>query len=149
MPSNALVVEVMLATGLRVSDVLKLTFVDLMLGNDFTVLESKTHKHRDVHISDELLYRLRKQAGKYWVFTSPMRPFQHRTRQAVWCDIKRASKAMRIPLTVAPHSARKSYACDLYKRTGDLETVRDALNHDSIATTVIYLLDLFNPPAGV
>lgn len=144
MPANALVCEVMLATGLRVSDVLHLRTASL--ANDFTVLECKTRKHRDVVLSDELLSRLIAQAGSEWVFASPMYPSQPRTRQAVWRDIKRAAKAMRIPLVVAPHSARKTYAAGVYARTGSLDDTRVALNHDSVTTTLIYLLDVFKPP---
>lgn len=143
-PANALVCEVMLTTGLRVSDVLRLRTASL--ASNFTVLESKTGKLRSVSLSESLLARLTAQAGTDWVFTSPIYPTQHRTRQAVWYDIKRAAKAMRIPLTVAPHSARKTYAVGVYERTGSLDDTRQALNHDSITTTLIYLLDVFNPP---
>lgn len=39
---------------------------------------------------------------------------------------------------VGPHSARKIFAVDLYHRTGDLETVRKALNHSDQAVSMIY-----------
>lgn len=144
MPANALVLEVMLYTGLRVSDVLMLRTSEL--SNYFTISECKTVKPREVALSDELLQKLRAQASDPWVFASPMYPSQPRTRQAVWADIKRAAKAMRIPLVIAPHSARKSYACELYKETRSIEQVREALNHDRITTTAIYLMDVFLPP---
>ena len=41
---------------------------------------------------------------------------------------------------VGPHSARKSFAVDLYHRTGDLEAVRKALNHSDQAVTMVYAL---------
>lgn len=144
MPANALVCEVMLVTGLRVSDVLRLKTCDI--ATDFTVLECKTGKQRPVTLSDALVRRLVAQGGSEYVFPSPVRVGRHRTRQAVWSDIKRAAKAMRIPLNVAPHSARKTYAVGVYERSGSLEDVRHALNHDSVMTSLIYLLDVFKPP---
>lgn len=39
---------------------------------------------------------------------------------------------------LGPHSARKIFAVDLYRRTGDLEAVRKALNHSDQAVTMIY-----------
>lgn len=50
---------------------------------------------------------------------------------------------MRIDLNVAPHSARKTYACDMYRKTGDIKVVQALLNHDNVGTTVLYLIDAF------
>ena len=143
-PANALVVEVMLRTGMRVSDVLALE--PEQIKPRFTVYESKTRKHRRVYIGTDLCERLRAQSGVFWVFTSPKNELRHRTRQAVWADIKRAAKAMRLDVVAAPHSARKSYAVDVYRRTRDIEAVRLLLQHDNLATTILYLLDEFDKP---
>ena len=142
MPANALVVETMLQTGLRVSDVLALTSAQLRKGQRFTVWESKTGKGKRIRIGNKLYFRLLEQCGKKWVFPSARDPDKHRTRQAVWADVKRASKALRMHENVAPHSARKSYACGEYERTGSLQAVKSKLNHSNMETTVLYLLDL-------
>lgn len=142
MPANALIVRCMLETGLRVSDVVRLRSYQVQ-NCSFTVCECKTLKQRDVTISEELRAAMAAQAGALYVFEGAGGACRHRTRQAVWADIKRASKAMRIDLNIAPHSARKTYAVELYRRTGDINIVREALNHDNIAVTVLYLLDLF------
>ena len=145
-PTNALVVEVMLRTGLRVSDVLAVRTAQLK--SRFTVSESKTGKCKRVYIGARLCDRLRAQAGTVYVFEHAKDPTKHRTRQAVWWDVKRAAKAMRIPLKIAPHSCRKSYAVDEYKKCADLQQVAKRLNHDRIETTVIYLLDMFGGQGG-
>lgn len=142
MPANALAVEVMLETGLRVSDVLNLR-TEQLKSTRLTVCECKTGKTRVVTLSRHLLDRLKCQAGCIYVFESPQKAWKHRTRQAVWTDIKRAAKAMRIDLNVAPHSARKTYACDMYRKTGDIKVVQALLNHDNVGTTVLYLIDAF------
>lgn len=140
---NALCVEVMLRSGLRVSDVLSIR-TEQLRGTCFTVEESKTGKRKTVRLPRALLERLRGIAGDVYVWEHAKDRTRHRTRQAVWADIKRAAKAMRIKLVVAPHSARKSYACELYRRTGDVEAVRQRLSHDRLEVTVLYLLDEFN-----
>lgn len=141
-PANALVIETMLQTGLRVSDVLALTSAQLRKGQRFTVLESKTGKGKRIRIGNKLYFRLLEQCGKKWVFPSARDDSKHRTRQAVWADVKRAAKALRLHENVAPHSARKSYACGEFERTHDLQAVKSKLNHSHIETTVLYLLDV-------
>ena len=149
-PANALAVEVMLYTGLRVGDVLALPSTVLGSGRSvksparFTVKESKTGKSRSVYLPAKLRLALLAQCGDIYVFPGARDPCKHRTRQAVWCDIKRAAKAMRIPLNVGAHSARKSYACDLYEHGKSLDSIQKKLNHDNIETTILYLLDEFD-----
>lgn len=137
-PENRLVMRVCLHTGLRVSDVLALR--SERLAPRFWVTESKTGKRKQIGLPADLLRDLRSQAGREWVFESRCSPQQHRTRQAVWADVKRAAKAFRLPQNVAPHSFRKVYAAELLERYGDIEKVRRALNHGSQATTLIYAL---------
>ena len=141
MPTNALIVETMLQTGLRVSDVLSLRSEQIRKGQRFTVSESKTGKSKRIRLGNKLYLRLLAQAGTKWVFPSARDPRKHRTRQAVWADVKRAAKALRLRQNVAPHSARKSYACGEYERTGDLTAVKSKLNHAHMETTLLYLLD--------
>lgn len=143
MPANALVVEVMLRTGLRVSDVLALRTAALK--PRLTVSESKTGKRKRVYLGEALCARLRAQAGSVYVFEGARDPMKHRTRQAVWHDVKRAARALRLRGCVAPHSARKSYAVDEYCKCGDPVTVQRKLNHDNLETTLVYLLDVLAP----
>lgn len=137
MPQNALVCEVALHTGLRIGDVLALEAAQLK--RQFYVTEAKTGKRRRVNLPDRLLVRIREQAGEVWAFPGA-RPGRHKTRQAVWADVKRAAKALRIPANVAPHSLRKRYAVNLYRDTGDVGAVQRALNHDSPIVTMLYAM---------
>ena len=136
-PSNRLVCRVCLQTGLRVGDVVALRTGQL--GRQFWITESKTGKRRRVNLTGDLLDQIRAQAGKVWAF--PGRdPAKHRTRQAVWADVKRAAKAFRIKQNVAPHSFRKVYAVELLRRCGDVKRVQRALNHSDCATTMVYVM---------
>lgn len=66
-PTNRLVFEVMLATGLRVGDVLKLT-TEQVKRQRFTVRESKTGKTRRVYLPAKLQLQLLAQAGRLYAF---------------------------------------------------------------------------------
>lgn len=137
MPENRLAFRVSLHTGLRISDVLSLK--PGQLARQFWITEAKTGKRRRVNLPAPLLDDLRKNSGKEWVF--PGRdPRKHRTRQAVWRDVKRAAEAFRLPQNIGTHSARKVYAVELMRKYGDIERVRRALNHEEKypSTTLIY-----------
>lgn len=134
---NRLVMRVCLVTGLRLGDVL--TLRTQQLSPQFYITEAKTGKRRRVNLPGQLLVDLREQAGEVWVFPGA-KPGTHRTRQAVWKDLKRAAKALRIDRNLTPHSARKAYAVRLMEKYGDIDRVRRALNHDNEAVTVIYAL---------
>lgn len=126
-----------LHTGLRVGDVLSIKTDQL--SPHFWVTESKTGKRRQVGLPEPLLTDLKKQAGKEWAFEST-RTGRPQTRQAVWKDVKRAARMLRLPQNIGPHSARKVYAVELLEKYGDIERVRRALNHSSEAVTMIYAL---------
>ena len=136
MPANALVCELCLETGLRVDDALDLRTKEL--AQTMTLTEQKTHKKKRVKISADLLRRLQAQAGKYYVFPHRDDERKHRTRQAVFADLKRAGKCFRLSVNISPHSIRKIYAAELMKKTGDIEKVKKALNHDNEVVTMIY-----------
>ena len=136
-PQNRLVMRTALHTGLRVGDVLRLKPEQLQ--PHFWVTEQKTGKRRQVGLPQPLLTDLQTAAGEMWVFPGRS-PEKHRTRQAVWKDVKRAAKAFRLPVNAGPHSARKIYAAELMERYGDLDRVRRALNHNSETVTLIYAM---------
>ena len=156
-PVNRLIVRTMIETGLRISDVLSLEF--WQISNNFWVTERKTGKRKHVGLSTQLVDDIRASAAEYiprevirdaagkkkgaataWAFPSPRDWRNHRTRQGVWKDIKRAARAFRIDANVAPHSMRKYYAVELMKKYGDIERVRRALNHSDTSITLIYAM---------
>lgn len=138
-PANRRVLQVMLRNGLRVSDVLSLKRDSI--GRQFWVTESKTGKRKQCGLPDWLSEEiLRSSRGSIWAFPSPKDSTKHRTRQAVWKDLKRVARAFRIPANAATHSMRKVYAVDLMNKYGDIEKVRRALNHDNVTVTMLYAM---------
>ena len=134
---NRLVLRVLLHTGLRIGDVLQLK--PDQLKPNFWITEQKTGKRRQVGLPEPLLADLRDSADGEWVFPG-QRPGKHRTRQAVWKDVKRAAAAARLTVNAAPHSCRKVYAVKLLERYGDIDRVRRALNHGGFEVTLIYAM---------
>lgn len=136
---NRLVCRVMLWTGLRVGDVLALR--QEQLARCFWITEQKTGKRRKVGLPDTLIRQIKTRAGgSPWAFPSPRNPQQPRTRQAVWSDINRTAKALRIKANAGTHSMRKDYAVDLMHKYGDLPKVQRALNHSNPTITALYAL---------
>lgn len=137
-PENALVMRVCLRYGLRVGDVLAFKPEQVVQGR-FTVTEQKTGKKRRIKIGGKLQRDLLAQAGLWWVFPGRVDPMKHRTRQAVWKDVKRAAVAFRFP-HVSPHSARKIFAVSMRARGFSYAEIQAKLNHSDLATTLIYAL---------
>ena len=137
-PGNRIVMKTAIQTGLRISDVLLLRREKL--GRQFWIVEQKTGKKRRVNLPETLLEEiLLRSEGSEWAF--PGRdPGKHRSRQAVWKDVKRAQRAFRLPQNLGTHTARKVYAVELFDRYGDLQRVRRALNHQSLEVTVLYAM---------
>lgn len=138
-PGNRLVCRVAVHTGLRVGDVLAIPTAKL--GRQFWITEAKTGKRRRVNLPQNLVNDIKAQAGPEWAFPSPTRPGKPRTRQAVWADVKRASRAFRMPQNVGVHSLRKRYAVEQLERSrGNYAKVQRLLNHADMATTMIYAM---------
>ena len=90
-PTNRLVFEVMLATGLRVGDVLKLT-TEQVKRQRFTVRESKTGKTRRVYLPAKLQLQLLEQAGRLYVFEGRTDWRKHgRPCGRIPCAVRRSS----------------------------------------------------------
>lgn len=141
MPQNRLIMRLVLHTGLRISDVLELRTEQLKPFG--WLVEKKTGKRRRYGIPAPLLSEIRRQAGCVWAFPSPVKRGnveRHKTRQAVWHDVKRAQRAFRLDRNVGTHSFRKVYAVKLLSKYGDIEKVRRNLNHSSDAVTAIYAM---------
>lgn len=137
MPQNELIMRTVLHTGLRISDVLELRTAQLR--PSMWVVEKKTGKRHRCGLPQPLLNRILEQAGEEWAFPGT-RPGTHKTRQAVWADVKRAAKAFRFDANIGTHSFRKVYAVRLLRRYGDIKRVQKAMAHGSPSVTAIYAM---------
>lgn len=135
MPQNRLIIETILQTGLRISDVLELRTADLKMS--MWVTEKKTGKKHRCGIKKDLFNAIMEQSGDIWAFPG-RKPGSHKTRQSVWHDVKRAAVAFRLPQNVGTHSFRKVYAVNLMEKYGDIKRVQRAMAHYSPSITAIY-----------
>jgi len=138
-PPNQLAMEVSLVTGLRISDVLSIRTAQIQTGRRITIREQKTGKRRRLTLPRELHGRMRAQAGRKYVWQGRLSEEKPRTRQAVHKDMLRARKAFRLRGVIAPHTARKVFAVELYRKSG-LKAVQDTLGHSHVTTTMLYAL---------
>ena len=123
-------------TGLRIDDVLSLKRGDLT-GRTITGTAEKTGKPFKKPISQDLANRLKGLNRKGFFFPHRTKPGEHRTRQAVWANMKKAAKVLGIELNAAPHSARKTYAVEVFKDRG-IGAAQKELQHDRVSTTMLY-----------
>lgn len=143
-------------TGLRIGDVLSLRTKQIKQ-KTFTVTEQKTGKKRKIKLSEALKGELAKIAGREYVFPHRMDQTKHRTRQAVWKDIKRVQGVLEhegyLPETntgrhsknnkgpvFGTHTGRKTFARRYYNNTGDFDGLRQRLNHQRDEITAVYLM---------
>ena len=137
------VLEIMYATGLRVSELvnLKQTDVDLLAG--LVRCHGKGNKERRVPLGKSAIHWLQQYAavkagyGKQSspnVFLHRGRPF---TRQLAWSMIKRHAEKVGIK-NVSPHTLRHSFATHLLQHGADSRSVQALLGHSDISTTQIY-----------
>ena len=127
---DRIIIELILLTGLRVSEVLGITPDDIDFRNRTIRIHGKGSRDRTVYPPRELLYDLR----DYIADKSIER--QNRifalTRQRVFEIIKDLSGR-------SPHKLRHTFAVNYLESGGDLRTLQKILGHSSLKTTSIYL----------
>lgn len=139
-----LVLWVASETGMRIGDVVSLP--RCQVGRRFILYRAKkTGKPGKAPISLELYEALQNRVFvSPWLFPSRYKFGHHLTRQAVWARVKKACDRAGInPAGISPHSFRKYFAVELFKRSG-LKATQAALQHDRSTTTEIYALSDFS-----
>lgn len=139
MPSNREALRLSMDYGMRIGDVLRMP-VSAVRAGKWSFKEEKTGKRRVVRLSERHRAACMSIAGRVYVFEHRLDPYRHRTRQAVYKDLKRIAVMFRLP-HITPHSGRKIYSVERYKESGgNLKKVQRLLNHSDEAVTVLYAL---------
>jgi len=144
---NRAMLEILYATGLRVSELVSLTVDSLNLQKGFLRAFGKGSKERIVPIGksastalqdylDQVREILRKGRSSQTLFLT--RRGRGMTRQMFWTMIKGMAVKAGIKEKVSPHVLRHSFATHLIERGADLRSVQAMLGHSDIATTQIY-----------
>ena len=140
-------IELLYATGIRVSELVSLPTHQVNLEADYLVVRGKGAKVRMVPFGQwakEKLVQylegirpglLRRRESAFLFLTRSGRPL---TRQGFWKLIRGYALAAGIEKRVSPHTLRHSFATHLLEGGADLRSVQSMLGHSDISTTQIY-----------
>lgn len=139
--------ELLYATGVRVSELISLKMDDIHLQLGFVKCMGKGSKERIIPLGDHAIKAL-----DHYVHTG--RPLLNKTgrekslflnhhgrpmsRQGFWKIIKKYAKETGITKEITPHTLRHSFATHLLENGADLRAVQEMLGHADISTTQIY-----------
>ncbi|MDD9138862.1 site-specific tyrosine recombinase XerD [Fructobacillus sp. CRL 2054] len=144
---NKAMLELMYATGLRVSELVNLTLANLHLDLALIQTIGKGDKERIIpvgevavdwlktYLRDSRPKLLKDQKADQIFLNDHGRPI---SRQGVWQLIKKLVKEAGIEKDVSPHTLRHSFATHILENGADLRIVQELLGHSDISTTQIY-----------
>ena len=144
---NKAMLELLYATGIRVSELINLKFINLDLENDFIRVLGKGSKERLVPIGDiakkwliiylnEYRQELLKNKNSDYLFINNQGNVI--SRVGFFKIIKKQCQEKNITKNVSPHILRHSFATHLLAHGADLRVIQELLGHSDIATTQIY-----------
>ncbi len=138
--------EILYATGIRVSELCSLELGDLRENAQFLLVEGKGGRQRLVPMGSKAMEAL----GSYLRDARPVLPGaagralfpgpsgRPLRRQTLWKIIRAHARAAGIRKPLSPHKLRHSFATHLLERGADLRAVQALLGHADISTTQIY-----------
>lgn len=141
------ILEVMYATGLRVSELVNLKLADVHLSMGLIQTLGKGHKERIIPIGDVAIdwtekylnearpKLLKGKTSKYLFLNFHGNKL---TRQGIWKNLKAYVSQAGIKKDVTPHTLRHSFATHILENGADLRVVQELLGHADISTTQIY-----------
>ncbi|MCL2760960.1 MAG: site-specific tyrosine recombinase XerD [Desulfuromonadales bacterium] len=137
--------ELLYATGLRVSELVNLKFSDLNFSAGYLITTGKGSKERLVPVGEaaikyvfEYINSSRKSKNGEEKILFLNRFGYKMTRQAFWNIIKKRVIQAGIKKSVSPHTLRHSFATHLLENGADLRSVQLMLGHSDLSSTQIY-----------
>jgi integrase/recombinase XerD len=146
---NTALLELLYATGARVSEVTALN-VDDMIDGDIVRLLGKGNKQRIVPVgsfAQDAVEKYLVRARPTLSVKGPSTPAlfmgargARLSRQNVWLIIQSAAERVNLGIDISPHTFRHSFATHLLSGGADVRVVQELLGHSSVATTQIYTM---------
>ncbi|MFP3903627.1 MAG: site-specific tyrosine recombinase XerD [Armatimonadota bacterium] len=144
---DAAMLTLLYATGLRVSELVKLGIHDLNIEEGIVRVKGKGGKERLVPVADaalelvqKYLKTVRAEFSKYpdedGIFLS--RQGHCYTREGFWQRLKHYVIEAGLPKDTSPHTLRHSFATHLLHAGADLRAIQEMLGHSSLAVTETY-----------
>jgi integrase/recombinase XerD len=142
-------IELLYATGMRVSELLSLRPADVNLNASYLTCSGKGSKQRIVPIGDEAAEWVRKYLRESRprllstrtssrLFVSARGGGPGLTRVGFWKILKGYARTAGLVRTLSPHVLRHSFATHLLERGADLRAIQMMLGHADLSTTQIY-----------
>ena len=145
------IIKLMFATGLRVSEVIKLSLCDINFKKKQIFVKGKGAKDRIVFFdadTSEILQTylnlvrpnfISKNVSSPFLFPSLSSKQGYLTRDAFFKALKKLALECGISVRlISPHTLRHSFATNLINHDADLRSVQKMLGHETISTTEIY-----------
>ena len=135
------ILELLYATGLRVSELIGLKKRDINLEAGFVVASGKRSKERMVPLGTyardivKLYLQEAKRGGIYFFSNRNGSPL---SRQAIWKIVRKYGLRLEHGTHISPHTLRHTFATHLLEGGADLRSVQILLGHEDISTTQIY-----------
>lgn len=139
--------ELLYATGLRVSELIGLQLDQLSMNQGVVRVVGKGGKERLVPVGEEALFWIQRHMREsrpqlldngQSAMVFPSRRGEPMTRQAFWYRIKHYALRADIATTLSPHTLRHAFATHLLNHGADLRVVQLLLGHSDLSTTQIY-----------
>lgn len=144
---NKAILELMYATGLRISEVISLEFKNIDYDECIIRVMGKGSKERIVPVNDYAIKYLKEYINNYrpelvkneinnYIFLN--NHGRMLTRQGIFKIIKNYAALKNIKKTIGPHTLRHTFATHLLENGADLRVIQELLGHSDISTTQIY-----------
>jgi integrase/recombinase XerD len=139
--------EVLYATGLRVSELVGLKHSQVNLNQGVVRISGKGNRERLVPLGAESMRwikgfmdgpRAEILGAQVTDYLFPTRRGDRMTRQSFWHIIKRYARLARVDKPLSPHTLRHAFATHLLNHGADLRVVQMLLGHSDLSTTQIY-----------
>jgi integrase/recombinase XerD len=142
-------IELLYATGLRVSELVGVRFGDLHLDDAYLTCVGKGSKERLVPIGEQAALWIRRYQRESRPQLTDAAPKARDvvfvnarggplTRVGFWKILKRYGRTAQLPPTLSPHVLRHSFATHLLENGADLRAIQLMLGHADLSTTQIY-----------
>ena len=144
---NKAMLELMYATGLRISELINLRQENISFENCTLIVMGKGKKERIIPIGDYALkylklytelYRNELLKGKQSNYLFLSNRSNKMTRQCFFEIIKKIAYKNDIKTNFSPHTLRHSFATHMLEKGADLRSIQELLGHKNISTTQIY-----------
>jgi len=150
---NRAMLYVLYATGMRISELIRISIVDVHFDMSFIAVHGKGGKQRHIPVpqsvlqilcdyinhEDRLMPSQKTKNKASFLFTAQYgKKITHMSRQAFWTILKLLWAKTGSNYTISPHKLRHSFATHMLKNGADLRSLQLLLGHENLSTVQIY-----------